>query len=216
MEKLKLMQSVISHSEDSPSKSSKLRVIKGKYNPERNHEDMLLWKEFTQKGCESSFAMLYQKYFIELYRYGSKLFQEKELVKDCIHDLYVDLWKKRKELKPVNNIRHYLLVALKRRLINQYHRSKKITFQDTFEDRYCLFSLSREHEIIDLQTLKAKKERIINALNLLTERQQKVLRLKFYNNFTNQEIADKLSIDITSTYNLVSKALKGLRNNLTS
>ena len=81
-------------------------------------------------------------------------------------------------------------------------------------ENHRLVSLSKEKEMIDHQILESKKDRVAKALDLLTERQQKVLRLKFYDNCNNTEIAQKLSIDINSTYNLVSKALKRLRSNL--
>ena len=179
------------------------------------NEDMVLWAGILE-GCEESFALLYQKYFKELYAYGYEVCQKRELVKDCIHDLFVHLWKKRNELKPVANVKYYLLVSVKRRLINNFNKSKKITFKDSILDSYRLVSLSKEREMIDHQTLETKKYRVTRALNLLTERQQKVLRLKFYDNCNNQEIAQKLSIDINSTYNLVSKALKRLRSNLSA
>ena len=178
------------------------------------HEDQYLWNELLQ-GCEKSFAALYQRYFMDLYRYGLKVGDNREVVKDCIHDLYVDLWNKKNQLQPVANVKQYLLVAVKRRLINQFHRSKKVSTQGIIEDHDTLISLSRESEIIDIQTVKEKRDRILKALNLLTERQQKAIRLKFYHNYSNQEIASALAIDINSTYNLMSKAMKRLRNSLT-
>ncbi len=213
MKKLKSIQHSISYNEDEVTKTNKLRVIKGANKPNSDHEDAYLWNKFSQ-GCENSFAMLYQKYFMDLYCYGLKTCKEKELVKDCIHDLYVDLWNKRTKLKPITNTKHYLLTAVKRRLINHHIRSKKVTYQSSFDDKQSLISVSIEHEIIDIQNLKTKKECIAKALNLLSERQQKVLRLRFYKNYTNKEIANNLAIDITSTYNLMSKALKRLRSNL--
>ncbi len=214
MKKLKSIPCSISYSEYRSLKINKFRVIKGENRPNSVHEDIYLWGQFS-KGCESSFAMLYQKYFTDLYRYGLKTCKEKEIVKDCIHDLFVDLWNKRKKLKPITNTKHYLLTAIKRRLINHHLRSKKVTYQDSFNDKQSLFSLSIEREMIDIQNLKAKKACIAKALNLLSERQRKVLYLRFYENYSNKEIADNLAIDITSTYNLMSKALKRFKSNLT-
>ncbi len=177
-------------------------------------QDQVLWDEFRE-GCEGAFAMMYQRTFMDLYRYGLKISPQKEVVKDCIHDLYVDLWNKREQLKPVDSIKGYLLIALKRKLINYFNRSKKISPQGIFfEDQDIPISISREREIINHQSVKEQKDRILAALDMLTKRQRKALQLKFYHNCTNQEIANKLSLDINSTYNLVSRAVKRLRNSL--
>ncbi|TRX62047.1 sigma-70 family RNA polymerase sigma factor [Fulvivirga sp. M361] len=204
----------ISHNDDDLEKS-KLKISKSS-KPVFYDQDLALWDAFRE-GCESSFAMLYQKTFMDLYQYGLKISQQKELVKDCIHDLYVDLWNKREQLKAVDNVKGYLVIALKRRLINHFKRSKKISVQETlFEHAVLLTTASRESEIIDHQSLEERKARVFAAMEMLTSRQRKALHLKFYHNFSNQEIAKKLTIDINSTYNLISKAIKLLRNSLTT
>ena len=152
---------------------------------------------------------------MDLYRYGLRFSEQRELVKDCIYDLYVDLWNKRADLELVANVNRYLLVAIKRRLINQYQRSKKLTFQDSFPETELLISFSREKEMVDQQALNEKKEKVLKALNALTERQLKAIRLKYYDNYTTSEIAGKLAIDITSAYNLISKAMKRFKKGLT-
>lgn len=206
------MHRYISHNKDD-LEDAPLTVTKK--SPSRAHDqDQLLWDEFRE-GCDRAFAMLYQKTFMDLYQYGLKISPQKELVKDCIHDLYVDLWNKKEELKPVDNIKGYLLVALKRRLVNHFNRSKKIRPQGmTLEDKNIPISICREREIIEHQSLKEQKDRIFAALEMLTKRQRKALHLKFYHNYSNQEIAKELALDINSTYNLVSKAVKRLRNSL--
>ena len=208
-----MRQSTSKGSSDLNSNSFKV-VKRSQKNAQTDKGYQELWNDFIS-GCESSFAMIYQQNFMDLHKYGLGLCNEREVVKDCIHDLFVDLWNKREQLKPVNNIKSYLLVALKRRLINYFNRSKKTSSGMSFEDDVRLISISRERELIDQQVVKEKRKRVLAALNLLTERQQKALHLKFYDNCTNEEIAGKLSINIESTYNLISKAVKRLRSYLT-
>ena len=207
------MPDSVSYNEEGSTKSS-LEITRSEDKTVFDDENRQLWDEL-RSGSESAFARLYQKNFITLYHYGLRFCTQREPVKDCIHDLYVDLWNKRSELEPVKNVKRYLLTAVKRRLINQYQRSKKLTLQDSFEDTGLLVSFSREKEMVDQQTLNEKKEKVLKALNSLTERQQKAIRLKYYDNYTTNEIANKLAIDINSAYNLISKAMKRLKKGLT-
>lgn len=53
--------------------------------------DLHLWQEF-KKGSESAFAKIYEDYASGLYSYGLKVVYNKELVKDSIQDLFVEIW----------------------------------------------------------------------------------------------------------------------------
>lgn len=55
-----------------------------------------LWKSF-QKGDDKSFSIIYQQHIGSLLLYGSKLSHDRELVRDCIQEIFVNLFLKRKK-----------------------------------------------------------------------------------------------------------------------
>jgi len=61
-----------------------------------------------------------------------------------------------------------------------------------------------------------QKDKVVKALNLLSQHQQKLLDMKFQKNLSNKEIADELGITIQSVYNAVFKALRSIRKQLSS
>ena len=81
-------------------------------------------------GNDHAFAELYDLYVHTLYNYGMKLTQDQELLKDCIHDVFVKVYTKRNEKHTINNLSSYLIISLKNRLLDEFRRN---TFTDDSE-----------------------------------------------------------------------------------
>jgi len=170
--------------------------------------DEMLWRDF-KGGCQETFALIYKNHFFSLYHYGIKRGYAQETVKDCIQDLFVELWKYRENLKNTDNIGYYLLKSIRYKL--SHHAPALATPQP---DTLALNMLSVEEELIEEQTLSQHKKKVLEALKLLTRRQQEAIQLKFFQNLKNEEIAERMSISLPAVYNLVSKALVALKENM--
>jgi len=181
---------------------------------ERKNEDRWLWNDL-RNGNKSSYSLIYQRYFFILFSYGLKICPEREVVKDCIQDLFVNIWKNRENLGPTDSIKYYLFKSLKRKLIDNFsYNSKYSPINDSYEDTFFGAVLSEEQNLISDQFVEEQKKRITNALSKLTNRQKEVIILKFYESLPNEDIASKMSISVEGVYNLVSKALNKFRQNL--
>ncbi|HEY0274097.1 MAG TPA: sigma factor, partial [Chitinophaga sp.] len=56
-----------------------------------------LWERF-QQGDREAFALLYRQHVDDLYHYGMHFCTDGERVKDCLQDLFQDLWQSREHL----------------------------------------------------------------------------------------------------------------------
>lgn len=70
---------------------------------------------------------------------------------------------------------------------------------------------STEATIITEEISKETKEQLLVAMRALTKRQREAVRLKFYHNLKNEEIAQRMSIKVEAVYNLISKSLVVLK-----
>jgi RNA polymerase sigma factor (sigma-70 family) len=194
--------------------SDRIRINQNAAHTPGKNEDQLLWDAF-RNGCSSSYALIYQQHFFSLYAYGLKICPEREIVKDCIQDLFVHLWKSRENLRSTNAIKFYLFTSLKRKLIDNYASSSRYALSDEVTgDSSFLAVLSEEQNLLNEQLAEEQKQRITQALSKLTTRQKEAVMLKFYDNLPNEDIADRMDISIEGVYNLVSKALSKFRQNL--
>ncbi|GAB3271752.1 RNA polymerase sigma-70 factor [Larkinella harenae] len=177
--------------------------------------DELLWKTFKE-GHEEAFGELYNRYFKILYSYGSKFTPDKELVRDGIHDLFIELWENRHNLRETTSVKYYLLKAMRYTMIDQL-KARPWQVVDQSNQVSGGFDLVPPHEahLIAEQLDEEQKERILKALNTLTQRQKEAIYLRFYSNLSYEEIASILSMNVDSSYNLISRAIGVLRKNIT-
>lgn len=164
------------------------------------------------RGDELAYGQLYERYFPELYNYGVKLCGAPDFAKDCIHDLFIDLWKKRKKHSSVTSIKPYLFKALRNIILKaQNHRPR---FQSIDLAYHFEIEPSLETTMINQQADQAQQQQLHSALETLTQRQREAVFLKFYSQLTYDEIASLLGISNKATYKLMARAIDILRQKM--
>ena len=172
-------------------------------------DEYVLWRKF-KSGDMEAYAVIYRKYFFVLYQYGKKICPEQELIKDTIQDLFIKIWNNRENLNDTTSIKYYLLTSFRRKLVDALQSPHiKLAAENELLD----ISFTETQDSEEGESLEQKKE-VLKALNCLSQHQQHLLRLKFYRNLSNKEIADEMGITIQSVYNAIFKILKSLRNQL--
>lgn len=173
-------------------------------------EDKILWQAF-KKGDESAFTILYQKYVRILYSYGKKLIADEEAVEDMIQDLFIDLWQSRTKLADVESPKFYLFRSLRRRIHKSQLSGHHNQSWEIVDDHILPVSLPKEYEIIEAENSQRQKDELNVWLKNLPVRQYEVLMLKFYQDFSYEEIAEMLTINEQSVRNLIQRAVLKLR-----
>lgn len=173
-----------------------------------NLNDNALWGKMIEGG-EDAFSFIYNRYFPSLYKYGMKILADSSVVKDCIHDLFTNIWLSRKNLSHTDNIKYYLFTSLKRR-ITRYNSTGTMHLMDDGSD---IFMPSPEQNLIDKQNRQERNDRMAEIIRKLPKRQQEVLYLRYYEGLSPEETAAIMSLSINSTYVLLSKALSFLKKN---
>lgn len=152
---------------------------------------------------------IYKEHYALLLNYGLKFSRDKELVKDCIQDVFVKLHRSGK-LPQTGIVRSYLLKALRNTLydrINSAKETAELEFAFHLPDTENLFD--RFFSRSDEDVLLAK--RLVNALNELPTNQKTALYLRYIREMSYNEIADVLDIKVQSSMNLISRSLTNLR-----
>jgi RNA polymerase sigma factor (sigma-70 family) len=170
-----------------------------------------LWTAFV-KGDEVAFSRLYQATFYELFDYGIKLCHHSELVKDSLHDLFIDLWKYRRKPSRINSIRPYLYKALRNIILKA--QSRRHPFRKIEEGYNFTIDVSSETLLIQYEDNLEERHKLHRALEELTQRQREVIFLKFYSQLSYDEVASILGISTKATYKLVSRSIACLREKM--
>ncbi|CAN5857446.1 sigma-70 family RNA polymerase sigma factor [soil metagenome] len=177
-------------------------------------EDSQVWEDF-KAGDDKALVYIFKQYYQVLFKYGIKVCQNKDLIKDCIQDIFTELWDNRENVKPVQYIRAYLLKFFRRQLLSKLLLEKKNTDLELQEVSAFGVEISFESVLIKEQISSETRDRVVRACQQLSKRQQEVIYLRFYNDLTYEQIADIMDLRYQSVRNLLHEAMKVLRKDST-
>jgi RNA polymerase sigma factor (sigma-70 family) len=173
-----------------------------------------LWDRFRQEGDEASFLRLYDIYLHDLFHYGMSLCQDRDLVKDLVQELFLQLWERHLHLGTAPNVRAYLLGAFRTHLLQHLRRNRRFT---RLRSALQLPKMA-EGPALDLwleeETQRRRRMNLALAMDQLPERQREAVHLRFYAGLTCDEIAQIMQTEVQSTYNLLHRGLQSLRGKL--
>lgn len=176
------------------------------------HGEEVLWNNF-RNGSRDAYAKLYQRYFDVLMTSGLKFHQDKTLIEDCVHDLFVDIWNNKANLSVPRSVKAYLLCAVQRRIFRQVNRNKNYR-QFEMESLNSGEVQNAEKMMIAGQDGAERQRQVQRAIKTLSRRQQEAVLLRFYADLNYGEIADKMVISTNAIYNLISKAFSRMSGEL--
>ena len=167
------------------------------------------------EGDKGSFLLLYNTYYQALFCYGFSLSVDRELTKDCIQELFVEIWNTRTSLnKEVTNVRSYLFTWLRRKMSRELSRLAKESVFNEATDESGSIQASYEELLIAFQQSEEKKEQLRLALAKLTRKQLEIIKLKFFENLSYRAIATKKSITPRTAYNTIYESIRLLRESM--
>lgn len=179
----------------------------------KNAKDSLIWQAFKQ-GDKKAFEQIYSSYFKILGNYGLRLNPNKDLVEDAIHDVFIDLWRRREYLGEVENVKFYLFQAVRHQFSRNIQKDIFEGSEDVNNFLDYLGTLSSEQLTIDDESNYYKKLRIQQAMNNLSNRQAEVVHLRFYQGLSLDETAEIMQLPKQVVKNLLSKSYAVLRISL--
>jgi len=180
-------------------------------------QEQTLWKDMIS-GNKKSFEDLYKQYFQALINYGFRITKNENLIEDAVQELFISIWNNRRNLSEVNEVKFYLFRSLKNRILRQLERDIFDKSEDIDVYLDFLNSISEEQKKIDSEQFDANLDTLQRAIAHLPIRQQEVINLKYYHDFTLDEIAKLMDVNKQSVSNLLFRSyaiLRKLLKNLT-
>ena len=170
--------------------------------------------EALRIGNTKAFKFLYDALFDELYRYGLKIARGREdLAKDCVQEIFVNVWNKRESLQVETSFKFYLFKSLRRDI----QRKLKVNrFVDAAPEGLFYFESvpSVETQMINAQFKSESSSRVMAEINKLPARQKEIVFLRYFEGFSAQEVSAIMDLKVNSAYVLLSKALNTLKDKL--
>ena len=186
--------------------------MKTNYNNIREREEaaQTLLAAYCQ-GDQNAFMSIYDMYAEMLLNYGLCITSDKELVKDCVQDVFIKLISKSQDLQ-VTKVTSYLLISLRNRLLDEFRRKNYMT-ETAVEDIRISSTTVEDVEnsyILDESSLNnVRKVQIL--MDELTPRQRQVFTLYYIEQRKYEDICDIMQMNYHSVRNLVHRGMLKLR-----
>lgn len=178
---------------------------------ENKSDERLLWSKFLN-GDDDVLSLIYLKHSGALFDYGCRFTVDKDLVKDCIQEVFCTLIRTRKNLSETDNVRLYLLKSLKRRILREIknlgNQSLQLTDQDYSFDIFVAENVDDQLNELD----EGKRLLLTEAMQSLTDRQKEAIYLRFNRGLEYEEISFLLNLNYQSARALIHRAIEKLRD----
>ena len=175
-----------------------------------NSSDTTLWNQL-RSGDEEAFSSLFERYYSTLVNYGKTLMTGEDLVKDCVQDVFVDIWTYRYKLNEAIVVKAYLLSSVRKRIARLHHREHIFSNIKNIDSLEFLFDFSIEDRLIADETTAKKVEQLNKSINQLSDRQKEAIYLRYHQGLSVEQVAEVLNLNYQSTKNLLHRAILQLR-----
>ncbi|MGF7140609.1 RNA polymerase sigma factor [Roseimarinus sediminis] len=170
--------------------------------------DRIVWDKMRE-GDEAAFASIYQQYAKQLYLYGLKFTGNTALIEDCIQDLFISIFKNQR-ISSTDSIRFYLIRSFRNKLLRAMKREGLHHNENDYTNDF-LVIYSIERTIVEKETSDEQQALLRKAVNELSARQKEAVYLRYTKGLTYEQVAEIMDMEIVSCRNLISKAIKKLR-----
>lgn len=171
--------------------------------------DPEIW-DLYRSGDQDAYNTLVLRYSKPLIIYGLRICQDKDLAKDCVQEVFLDLWRKRDRINAVQAVKAYLFRSVRMRIIRDralWKETKEIEDHPQFAIEFNV-----EAKLIQDADLRELSVKIKSILNSLPPRQQEIMYLRFFENLSLNQISETMNLRKQSVHNLLQKAYKSFRS----
>ena len=167
-----------------------------------------LWNDF-RTGDEDSYTNLMKIFTNPMFRYGIRFVRNEDFVKDCIQDIFFELWNRRDKIRQAESVKAYLFKALRLRI---FRERSKWESSEALDDNYeFVIEFDIEANIIKQEVSQEICLKLHKILGNLPKRQKEIMYLRFFEGMDQDKIAEIMGLNRQSVYNLLHESIIRLR-----
>ena len=159
----------------------------------------------------TNFSQLYNTHIDQLFAFGSRFTSDREMLKDCIQDVFVKLYTRQEKLGPINNVDSYLFISLRNRILDEFRRNSKITDDEVNDSNMHAIAEYEEYN----QERKEHQQELTNNVEKffekLSPRQRQIINLYYIEQRKYVDICQIMGINYQSVRNLMHRSICRLR-----
>ena len=157
------------------------------------------------------FAHLYDQHIDQLFAFGARFTADREMLKDCIHDVFLRLYTKGQMLNNVEKIESYLYISLRNRIKDEFRRNMHICDNEITDTAMRYRAEMEEYRTEQLERRSTLVACIEKYFNKLSPRQREIINLYYIEERKYDDICRIMGINYQSVRNLMHRSICRLR-----
>jgi len=158
-----------------------------------------------KKNDAKAFKFLYKRYYDKLCHFAYGYVQSRDISKDVVSEVFLNIWLKRATLDITSNLKAYFYKSTRNKAIRLLAKEKSNWEKIKIVDELNIFSNNSPFDNIQYEEL----ENVIEAmLKKLPPKRQIVFRLNRVDGLSYKEISEILSVSVYTVQNHMVKAIK--------
>lgn len=155
-----------------------------------------------QAGDDVAFGHFYERYWQQVFEQAFVRVRQHDIAENINQDIFAALWDHRTGAR-IDNVKGYLYTAVKNRVLKWFEKEKRYV-----PIAELLSEVRASSDFSDIPLLEKELVRVCEALiNSLTPNQQKIYQMRFEEELSTAEIADRLGMKRKTMQNQLSLAL---------
>lgn len=159
-------------------------------------------------GDHDAFRHIFMKYFPKMKYFIAHIVKSEDIAEELSQDVFEKIWRNREELTNLRSFSSYLYRMSKNTAINYIeHQYVEKTYVENYKADLD-FSLEDELDAKEIKLL------ILLEVDKMPEQRKRIFMMSRFENFKNEEIAEKLNITKKTVENHLNLALKQIRKTI--
>lgn len=161
---------------------------------------------------EHAFTLIYNRYWKQIFSLAYYKLKSLEDAEEIVQDIFYSLWTRRKAIEITGELKNYLAVSTKYRIIKAIAKSSR---QQDYLDSVLqnVYIDNSTQELLDFQELKLE---LVKYVDELPDKCRLVFQLSRDQGLTQRQIAQELGISEKTVEAHIGKAIKVLKGKLST
>lgn len=162
-----------------------------------------------RNGDRVAFELVFSSYYSSLCYFARRMLSSDLVVEDVTQEVFLRLWQRHRNFNSPHSIKAYLYIVTRNACINI---SRKLETRRRQEINYNndMYAVVEQHG----GKSTGCDEQLRNAIRTLPPQCRKVILLSYFNGFPNREIAQQLSLSVSTVKNQKVRGISLLRKRL--
>lgn len=166
-------------------------------------------ERINQNGQEHLFGVLYSRYYNQVFFQAMKILKDKEAARDMTQDVMLKVFQKLDQYKGNASFGGWLRTITYNACIDSIRRNSRI-FWETYDD--VLLEVPQDNSEIERKIeLEQHAETVADVIQELREKDQKVLRMRYYEGRSIREISHAINSGESATKMRLKRAKSRLK-----